>query len=143
MDLVKSFEETNGNYHWYLRESFRERIRQAYSHPTGQAGDRNWFCRLLVVLAVAKAQKPEPKSSLAPGLILSGPDLFGQAVSLFNISEVPSTDDIETLNLMVVWQFLGYLFYVKSTNCEHRLFTTTVSTAQRWASFIPTRAPPS
>lgn len=106
MSLVNVFEETNGNYHWYLRKTFQERIRQTYSDPTGQAGDRNWFCRLLVVLAIAQAQKPEPKSPLAPMTVLSGLDLFGQAISLFGISEVPTQDDIEALNLMVIRKFL-------------------------------------
>lgn len=106
MNLVNTFEETNGNYHWYLRERFQERIRQTYSYPTGQAGDRNWFCRLLVVLAIAEAHKPEPKLSSAPIAALSGPDLFVQATLLFSISETPSTDDIETLNLMVIRQSL-------------------------------------
>jgi hypothetical protein len=104
MDLVNVFEETNSNYHWYLRKRFQERIRQTYSHPAGQSGDRNWFCRLLVVLAVAQAANPQPESSTAPESALSGLDLFEQAVSLFSISEVPSTDDIETLNLMVIRQ---------------------------------------
>ncbi|KAI6767396.1 hypothetical protein HG530_005405 [Fusarium avenaceum] len=111
MDLVNVFGETNGNYHWYLRKTFQERIRQTYSDPTGETGDRNWFCRLLVVLAIAQAQKPEPKSSLAPMTVLSGLDLFGQAISLFSISEVPSADDIETLNLMVMGQFLAFYYY--------------------------------
>jgi hypothetical protein len=108
MNLVSIFEETNGNYHWYLRKRIQERIRQTYSYPTSQAGDRNWFCRLLVVLAIVEAQKPDPESYSAPIEALSGPDLFWQAASLFSISEVPSTDDIETLNLMVIRQVFSF-----------------------------------
>jgi proline utilization trans-activator len=108
MHLLSVFEEACNEYHWFLRQRFRDRIRQTYSQPTSHTDDRNWFCQLSLVLALGQALGKEPKQeseetgdpwdfnqSSAPL------DLFGQAVSLFSISETITVEDLEVLNLMV------------------------------------------
>ena len=53
--LLHVFEEGYRDYHWYLRNRFRVRLSQTYSDPESQAMDRNWLCRVSVVLALAEA----------------------------------------------------------------------------------------
>lgn len=106
--LLHIFEGANSEYHWFLRQRFRDRIQQTYSQPISHVDDRNWFCQLSLVLALGQALEKEPKQeseeindswdfnqSSAPL------DLFGQAVSLFTISETLTLENLETLNLMV------------------------------------------
>ncbi|QGI66853.1 hypothetical protein CEK26_010808 [Fusarium fujikuroi] len=107
MHLLRIFEAANGEYHWFLRQRFRDRIRQTYSQPTSHVDDRNWFCQLSLVLALGQALEEEPKQESEetndpwdfnqPSDPL---DLFGQAVSLLTISETLTSGDLETLNLM-------------------------------------------
>lgn len=108
MHLLRIFEGANSEYHWFLRQRFRDRIRQTYSQPTSYVDDRNWFCQLSLVLALGQALEKEPKQESEetndpwdfnqPSTPL---DLFGQAVSLFIISETLTLENLETLNLMV------------------------------------------
>ncbi|EXL83440.1 hypothetical protein FOPG_03974 [Fusarium oxysporum f. sp. conglutinans race 2 54008] len=107
MHLLRIFEGANSEYHWFLRQRFRDRIRQTYSQPTSHVDDRNWFCQLSLVLALGQALEREPKQESEetndpwdfnqPSAPL---DLFGQAVSLFIISETLTLENLETLNLM-------------------------------------------
>ncbi|KAI6080832.1 fungal-specific transcription factor domain-containing protein [Hypoxylon rubiginosum] len=52
--LLDTFEEGFCEYHWHLRKDFRERLGLTYSDPSSQAEDRNWLCRVSVVLALAE-----------------------------------------------------------------------------------------
>ncbi|KAM5345224.1 hypothetical protein ACJ41O_011086 [Fusarium nematophilum] len=119
--LLDIFEEIFCDYHWFLRRDFRERLFLTYSHPISQSGDRNWFCRVSVVLALAQtfvynevSTTPElerPGSSSSPQepardstILPPGSDLFEQAVLLFKTSsEEPVLEDIEALNLMAFY----------------------------------------
>lgn len=112
MHLLHIFEEANSEYHWYLRQRFRDRIRQTYSQPTSHVDDRNWFCQLSLVLTLGQALRKEPKQE--SGEIndqwdinqSSAPlDLFGQALSLFTISEALTLENLEISNLMVSESF--------------------------------------
>ncbi|KAF5541752.1 hypothetical protein FPHYL_11740 [Fusarium phyllophilum] len=110
MRLLRIFEGANNEYHWFLRQRFRDRIRQTYSQPTSHADDRNWFCQLSLVLALGQALEKVPKQESEeindPWDInqSSAPlDLFGQAVSLFTISETLTLEDLEGLNLMAYY----------------------------------------
>ncbi|WKT48666.1 hypothetical protein QSH57_013596 [Fusarium oxysporum f. sp. vasinfectum] len=110
MHLLRIFEGANSEYHWFLRQRFRDRIRQTYSQPTSHVDDRNWFCQLSLVLALGQALEREPKQESEetndpwdfnqPSAPL---DLFGQAVSLFIISETLTLENLETLNLMAYY----------------------------------------
>lgn len=53
--LLQIFEEGYCDYHWFLRSKFRERLALTYSDPQSQASDRNWLCRVSVVLDLAEA----------------------------------------------------------------------------------------
>ncbi|KAI4864022.1 fungal-specific transcription factor domain-containing protein [Hypoxylon rubiginosum] len=52
--LLDTFEEGFCEYHWHLRKDFRDRLGLTYSDPSSQAEDRNWLCRVSVVLALAE-----------------------------------------------------------------------------------------
>ncbi|KAK1702984.1 hypothetical protein BDP67DRAFT_550042 [Colletotrichum lupini] len=52
--LLQAFDEGFSEYHWFLRKRFRERILLTYSDPQSQSHDRNWLCRVSVVLALAE-----------------------------------------------------------------------------------------
>ncbi|KAG7411380.1 hypothetical protein Forpe1208_v010009 [Fusarium oxysporum f. sp. rapae] len=110
MHLLRTFEDANSEYHWFLRQRFRDRIRQTHSQPTSHVNDRNWFCQLSLVLALGQALEKEPKreseetndpwdfnQSSAPL------DLFGQAVSLYSLSETLTLENLETSNLMAYY----------------------------------------
>ncbi|KAM0435903.1 hypothetical protein ACHAPT_002795 [Fusarium lateritium] len=117
--LLDIFEDIFCDYHWFLRRDFRERLSLTYSHPISQSGDRNWFCRVSVVLALAQtfvysevsspeAERPRSGSHSegfrALTLLPPGSDLFEQAVLLFKTSsEEPILEDIEALNLMAFY----------------------------------------
>ncbi|KAF4444609.1 hypothetical protein FACUT_571 [Fusarium acutatum] len=110
MHLLRIFEGANSEYHWFLRQRFRDRIRQTYSQPTSHADDRNWFCQLSLVLALGQALEKEPKQESEEtndpwdSNQSSAPlDLFGQAVSLLIISETLTLEDLETSNLMAYY----------------------------------------
>ncbi|KAJ4212558.1 hypothetical protein NW759_011595 [Fusarium solani] len=121
--LLDIFEDIFCDYHWFLRRDFRERLSLTYSHPISQSGDRNWFCRVSVVLALAQTFVYSEASNSSEGerptsgsgsqgadssrtltLLPPGSDLFEQAVLLFKISsEEPILEDIEALNLMAFY----------------------------------------
>ncbi|KAF4965461.1 hypothetical protein FSARC_6763 [Fusarium sarcochroum] len=109
IDLLNIFEEEFCDYHWFLRKDFRERLYRTYSDPTSQSGDRNWFCRVSAVLALAQSSEDDPtpdsqeaESSTNSTLPSPGSGLFEQAVRLFRISEEPTLGDMEASNLMVI-----------------------------------------
>ncbi|KAH6886938.1 hypothetical protein B0T10DRAFT_575332 [Thelonectria olida] len=115
--LLDIFEEIFCDFHWFLRRNFRERLCLTYSDPNSQSGDRNWFCRVSVVLALAQGFKsgqdaPSPheiqSSQGADGhhssTLPAGSNFFEQAVLLFKTSsEQPVLGDIEALNLMAFY----------------------------------------
>ncbi|KAM6518616.1 hypothetical protein FSOLCH5_007379 [Fusarium solani] len=121
--LLDIFEDIFCDYHWFLRRDFRERLSLTYSHPISQSGDRNWFCRVSVVLALAQTFVYSGASNSSEGerptsgsgsqgadssrtltLLPPGSDLFEQAVLLFKISsEEPILEEIEALNLMAFY----------------------------------------
>ncbi|KAF4900082.1 hypothetical protein CGCF415_v009228 [Colletotrichum fructicola] len=53
--LLQAFEEGFSEYHWFLRKDFRDRLMLTYSDPSSQSKDRNWLCRVSVVLALAES----------------------------------------------------------------------------------------
>ncbi|KAF5668645.1 hypothetical protein FCIRC_9599 [Fusarium circinatum] len=110
MHLLRTFEAANSENHWFLRQQFRDRMRQTYSQPTSHANDRNWFCQLSLVLALGqtleKKLKQESEEIDDPWDFNQSPaslDLFSQAVSLFGISETLTLENLETLNLMAYY----------------------------------------
>ncbi|KAI8404976.1 hypothetical protein FOFC_14454 [Fusarium oxysporum] len=96
MHLLRIFEGANSEYHWFLRQRFRDRIRQTYSQPTSHVDDRNWFCQLSLVLALGQALEREPKQESEetndpwdfnqPSAPL---DLFGQAAYYCHFTNRP------------------------------------------------------
>lgn len=116
--LLSVFEDTFCEYHWFLRRDFKDRLANTYPHCTDQTNDRNWLCRLSVVLALAQNQMPASSQDVdmretnnaQPGMEKTendrpwppGTTLFNQAVQLFESSpDEPTLEDIEALNLMV------------------------------------------
>ncbi|KAK0375362.1 hypothetical protein CLIM01_07261 [Colletotrichum limetticola] len=61
--LLQAFDEGFSEYHWFLRKRFRERILLTYSDPQSQSHDRNWLCRVSVVLALAESWNRSRMSS--------------------------------------------------------------------------------
>ncbi|KAH8892981.1 hypothetical protein GQ53DRAFT_793732 [Thozetella sp. PMI_491] len=119
MHLLDLFEEIFGDYHWFLRMDFRTRLSLTYSDPASQSNDRNWLCRVSVVLALAQtvAYKDVPlnpmydKGGSAVGEthagaapLPPGSDLFEQALQLLSPSfEEPVPEDVEALNLIAFY----------------------------------------
>lgn len=112
--LLQAFEEGFCDYHWYMRRQFRERLSLTYSDPTSQSGDRNWLCRVSVVLALAETwiqgRKSSPGESMASNALGSssgpplppGSDFFEQGLLLLKTSsEEPVPEDVEAYNLIV------------------------------------------
>lgn len=112
-----SFEE----YHWFLRHSFRERLRDLYDNPTRHCNDRNWLCQVSVVCALAESLRSSyfniPRmnntNQIPSGDLSSfhdenlycappGAALFDQGLLLLQISyENPSVTQVQALNLIV------------------------------------------
>ena len=130
LHLLSVFEEGFCDYHWYLRKGFRERFLQTYASPNTQAQDRNWLCRVSVVLALAetwnrgRAPPEEPSLPLAGQFVKPaadpqaagladmslpsqprlppGSEFFEQGLFLLKLSlEEPVMEDVEALNLVV------------------------------------------
>lgn len=124
--FCNSFEE----YQWFLRRSFRERLDDTYNNPSAHSHDRNWLCKVSVLLALAESLTSSYESASASHnreldntngnsifdqqgwttrqgrLSLSGSppgaDLFDQGLLLLKVSyEEPCIDQIEALNLIV------------------------------------------
>ncbi len=118
-------------YHWFLRKRFCERLALTYASPSSQSRDRNWLCRVSVVLALAETWNrgrslpggaPSPPSlgqygkpnnevtsdglsdrPLTPQPSLPpGSEFFEQGLLLLKLSlEEPVIEDVEALNLIV------------------------------------------
>ena len=114
--LLEVFEEGYCDYHWFLRRKFRDRLALTYADPQSQAVDRNWLCRVSVVLALAEtwnrgrsfkssqASPSLPTSDVPeePPLAPPGSELFEQCLLLWKMSlEEPLLEDVEALNLIV------------------------------------------
>ena len=128
--LLSVFEEGFCDYHWYLRKGFHERLLRTYASPNTQAQDRNWLCRVSVVLALAETWnrgRAAPEESNIPlggqfvkpatdplggGLadmplapqprLPPGSEFFEQGLLLLKLSlEEPVIEDVEALNLVV------------------------------------------
>ncbi|KAK7755570.1 hypothetical protein SLS62_002504 [Diatrype stigma] len=83
--LLSVFEEGFCDYHWFLRKRFRERLALTYASPSSQSRDRNWLCRVSVVLALAETWNrgrsflgaaEQPTAALPPPLL--GQQQFGK-----------------------------------------------------------------
>ncbi|KAF2019460.1 hypothetical protein BU24DRAFT_120620 [Aaosphaeria arxii CBS 175.79] len=133
LHLLEIFEEGFCDYHWFLRRKFRERLMLSYSDPQTQTTDRNWLCRVSVVLALAETwnrgrsatlgntipsqenadpiARPSPSSDTIDvwGETLPvppGSELFEQCLLLLKISlEEPSLEDVEALNLIAFYSY--------------------------------------
>ncbi|KAM0327548.1 hypothetical protein ACHAQA_005839 [Verticillium albo-atrum] len=118
--LLQVFEEGFCDYHWFLRKKFRERLSLTYSDPGSQSGDRNWLCRVSVVLALAETwihgrmtslSDYEPLRSPAPpdgqsSPLPPGSDFFEQSLMLLKTSsEEPVAEDVEALNLIAFYSY--------------------------------------
>ncbi|TDZ30867.1 putative transcriptional regulatory protein [Colletotrichum spinosum] len=127
--LLQVFEEGFSEYHWFLRQKFRDRLMLTYSDPQSQSHDRNWLCRVSVVLALAESfhksregssiemklvgDKPdsphnaqsEPSSGSTHSTPLPpGTDFFEQGLVLLKMSsEEPVPEDVEALNLIAFY----------------------------------------
>ena len=118
--LVDRFETFLGSdYHWYLRKKFRARLEKTYQDLTSQAIDRNWLCRLSVVLALGESfgerapslvldgENISPQEALSSNATARAPtvpghELFEQALLLFDLPfEEPTVEHVESLNLIV------------------------------------------
>lgn len=123
MQLATRAEQEFGDYHTFLRKTFLNRFHATYRGHQSEAGDRNWLCRLSLVLALAEsntttrqpiqlnldgeaietspddnhASSTEPNKSLSAGV-----ELFEQGLALLKVAyETPTVDDVEALNLAV------------------------------------------
>ena len=110
--LLDAFEEGFCDYHWYLRRRFHERLRLTYLHPASQSGDRNWYCRVSVVLALAQTwfygrsplseAAPQPASESMDPPLPPGSEFFEQGLLLLkSASEEIVVEHVETCNLIV------------------------------------------
>lgn len=109
--FCSSFEE----YHWFLRKSFRDSLESMYTNPSAQSTDRNWLCKLSVLLALAESLSTSYGDALQRGTSVQynrhqrttlssppGAELFDQGLQLLKISyEEPCVEQVEALNLIV------------------------------------------
>lgn len=109
--FCSSFEE----YHWFLRKSFRDRLESMYTNPSAQSKDRNWLCKLSVLLALAESLSTSYGDALQRGTSVQynphqrtslssppGAELFDQGLQLLKISyEEPCIEQVEALNLIM------------------------------------------
>ncbi|RTE82884.1 hypothetical protein BHE90_002557 [Fusarium euwallaceae] len=122
MQLMTRAEEEFGDYHTFLRKSFWKRFHATYRGDECEANDRNWLCRLSLVLALAEANTTTRKpiqvtpddgvvetfpaagvtaleQETAP-ILSAGVELFEQGLVLLKVAyEEPTVDDVEALNL--------------------------------------------
>ncbi|KAL4965442.1 Zn(II)2Cys6 transcription factor [Aspergillus stella-maris] len=93
------------DWHWFRMRSFRQRVTNTYMVTNSpESKDRNWLCKLLVVLAMGESANagnsdgPAPETRAPPGT-----EFFEQALRLIIIPyEEASLDHIETLNLIAI-----------------------------------------
>ncbi|KAL1869970.1 hypothetical protein VTK73DRAFT_2891 [Phialemonium thermophilum] len=121
--LATVAEQEFGDYHTFLRKLFWKRLHATYDDMQSQSRDRNWLCRLSLVLALAEAGSTHgqpisaflgsedgtvlgetaatlPASQDAHPALSAGVELFEQGLVLLKVSyEEPTVDDVEALNL--------------------------------------------
>ncbi|EPE07154.1 zinc c6 transcription factor [Ophiostoma piceae UAMH 11346] len=140
--LLDVFEEGFCDYHFILRNQFRQRLLLTYQDPRSQARDRIWLCRVSVVMALAEAwnsgrkegepstrqqsRSPEqnakrvsfPEGSQPTSTDLPpGAELFEQGLYLFRSPlEEANIEHIEALNLIA--------FYCYSLNRRRTAYLT-------------------
>lgn len=122
--LMTRAEQEFGDYHTFLRKSFWKRFHATYRGDECEANDRNWLCRLSLVLALAEANTTTRRpiqvtaddgvveafptagvtaleQETAP-ILSAGVELFEQGLVLLKVAyEEPTVDDVEALNLAV------------------------------------------
>ncbi|CAO2648168.1 Nn.00g090900.m01.CDS01 [Neocucurbitaria sp. VM-36] len=131
--LLEVFEEGYCDYHWFLRKQFRDQLALTYADPQSQAVDRNWLCRVSVVLALAETwnrgrsfnsslTSPSQaqtglRADTVPGwtvpevleeshLAPPGSEFFEQCLLLLKMSlEEPVVEDVEALNLITFYSY--------------------------------------
>ncbi|CAH0052143.1 unnamed protein product [Clonostachys solani] len=117
--LVTVAERLFGDYHTFLRRRFWRDLHGTYRDFQSYSVNRNWLCRLSLILAIAEAgaandssiataasSREENTSSASetdettPSALSSGIELFEQGLLMLKVSyEEPTVDDIEALNL--------------------------------------------
>ncbi|KAL0939771.1 uncharacterized protein CTRU02_206381 [Colletotrichum truncatum] len=106
--LLKAFEEGFSEYHWFRRKRFQERLILTYSDPDSQSHDRNWLCRVSVVLALAESfnrsrmtssthlkvagQQPSSNAGISATLDSVSPPLFDLAHPSQSLPLPPGSD---------------------------------------------------
>ncbi|KAF6831073.1 C6 transcription factor [Colletotrichum musicola] len=97
--LLEAFEEGFSEYHWFLRRSFYNRLVLTYSDPASQSHDRNWLCRVSVVLALAESFSRSRMTSstgqppLRPYAALPPPPMTTTASAAMYSADSPSSAD--------------------------------------------------
>ncbi|CAI6085122.1 unnamed protein product [Clonostachys chloroleuca] len=117
--LVTVAERLFGDYHTFLRKRFWRNLHGTYTDFQSYSTNRNWLCRLSLILAIAEAgaandssiataassrdentSSTKETSELTPSALSSGIELFEQGLLMLKVSyEEPTVDDIEALNL--------------------------------------------
>ncbi|KAL4935408.1 hypothetical protein BDV06DRAFT_228861 [Aspergillus oleicola] len=94
------------DWHWFLQRRFRQQVDNTYIvSDCKESKDRNWLCKLLVVLAMGEsANAGDPDGVHAPETRAPpGTDFFEQALNLLTIPyEEASIENIETFNLLAI-----------------------------------------
>ncbi|KAI8659161.1 Zn(2)-C6 fungal-type domain-containing protein [Fusarium sp. Ph1] len=122
MQLMTRAEQEFGDYHTFLRKEFWKRFHATYRGDECETNDRNWLCRLSLVLALAEANTTTRRpiqvtpddgvveafptaggtaleQETAP-ILSAGVELFEQGLILLKVAyEEPTVDDVEALNL--------------------------------------------
>ncbi|VUC38064.1 unnamed protein product [Clonostachys rosea] len=119
IQLFERFEEAFCDYHWFMRRDFKEQLTTFYSNPHPQTSDRKWLCLASIVFALSFTVLSE-RDAHGPNTYVNVPihethnswetllppgfGMFDQARKLLvTVSENPSTEDIEILNLMAFY----------------------------------------
>ncbi|KAH7151287.1 hypothetical protein DER46DRAFT_690172 [Fusarium sp. MPI-SDFR-AT-0072] len=133
MKLLDTFEEIFCDHHWFLRRDVRERVQLLFTDPESQSQDRSWLSRASLVFALATTfrygSQPEPTTEQSETPTPPGSNLFEQAVALLNVSsEGPTTEDVESLNLMAFYCYslnrrrMAYKYATQSLAAAKLLF---------------------
>ena len=107
--LLSVLEEGFSDYHWYLRSRFHSRLNLTYLDPASQSSDRNWLCRVSVVMALAETWNHGRMSTgesqcraLTDPPSPPGSEFFEQGLLLLNTApEEIVVEHVEACNLIV------------------------------------------
>ncbi|KAH6991377.1 hypothetical protein BKA56DRAFT_474340 [Ilyonectria sp. MPI-CAGE-AT-0026] len=121
VQLLARAEQEFGDYHTFLRKAFLNRLHTTYRGHHAEVSDRNWLCRLSLVLALAESNTttrrpiqltldggatetspvdgPAASEETTP-ILSAGVKFFEQGLVLLKVAyEEPTVDDVEALNL--------------------------------------------